>query len=91
MGRPLGLPDLDAGAYLVEAMIRLDPVRSTGLDLRATDWPEISAFMQATGRISEGWEAELLFDMCAGYFEARQAGEDPLAVGDFEIEIINET
>ncbi|WP_406870096.1 hypothetical protein ABEB22_08790 [Thioclava sp. 'Guangxiensis'] len=81
MGRPLGLPELDAGRYLVEAMIRLDPVRSTGLDLRATDWPEISAFMQATGRITEGWEAELLFEMCAGYFAARQAGEDPLAVG----------
>lgn len=78
--RPLGLPEIDGGEYLIAAMQKLDPVRSNGMELRATDWPEILAFAHATGRISEPWEFETLFDMCVGYFEAREAGADPLAI-----------
>lgn len=78
--QPLGVPQLDGGAYLLDAMFRLRPTRSNGMAERATDWDQIEAFARVTGRISEPWEAEVLFDMCQGYLAARQAGEDPLAV-----------
>lgn len=78
--QPLGLPRLDAGEYLLEAMFRLGPTRSNGLADVARDWPEIEAFARSTGRIGEPWEIELIFDMCRGYHEAREAGKDPLAM-----------
>ena len=81
---PLGVPDLDGGQYLLDAMFRLRPTRSNGMAEVATDWDQIHAFALATGRISEPWEAEVLFDMCQGYSAARQAGEDPLAVSPAE-------
>lgn len=83
---PLGLPELDGGQYLVDAMFRLGPTRSTGLGEAPADWPEIDAFARATGRISEPWEAEALFDMCRAYHAAREAGTDPLAMSPAEIE-----
>jgi len=83
--QPLGLPELDGGEYLLDAMFRLNPVRSNGFGLRATDWPEIEAFARLTGRISEPWEAEALFDMCRGYAEALEAGSDPLAMSPAQI------
>lgn len=78
-GEPYGLPDIDFGRYLIDAFHALGPVRSTGMDERSTDWPEIDAFMRCTGRISEPWEAETLRDMCVGYLAARHAGDHPLA------------
>ncbi len=77
---PLGLPDLDAGAYLIEAMLRLGPVRSDGMGERPADWPEIDAFTRLTGRITEPWEAELLYDMCAAYSTERAKGENVLTI-----------
>lgn len=77
---PLGLPDLDAGGYLVEAMLRLGPMRSDGMGERQADWPEIDAFARLTGRITEAWEAELLHDMCAAYTQERSQGENPLTI-----------
>lgn len=78
--QPLGLPKLDAGEYLLDAMFRMGPTCSNGLADVARDWPEIEAFARVTGRISEPWECELLYDMCRGYHEAREAGKDPLAM-----------
>ncbi|MEH6775538.1 MAG: hypothetical protein V7668_16560 [Cereibacter changlensis] len=83
---PLGLPELDGGQYLVDAMFRLGPTRSAGMGEAPADWPEIDAFARATGRISEPWEAEALFDMCRAYHAAREAGTDPLAMSPAEIE-----
>ena len=83
-GKPLGLPDLEAGHYLVEAMFRLGPTRSDGMGERPSDWPEIDAFARMTGRIGEPWEAETLFDMCGSYTRARQEGENPLAIPPVE-------
>ncbi|MBL8560900.1 MAG: hypothetical protein JNN06_01350 [Gemmobacter sp.] len=70
---------LDGGEYLVEAMLRLGPMRQTGIGLRPADWTEIDAFVRLTQRVSEPWEAEALFEMCAGYCAAYEAGEDLLA------------
>ena len=78
-GEPVPLPELDGGEYLVEAMLRLGPMRQTGFGLRPADWTEIDAFVRLTQRVSEPWEAEALFEMCAGYCAAYEAGEDLLA------------
>jgi hypothetical protein len=80
-GAPLGLPELGAEAYLVEAMMRLGPTQSTGMGEVPSGWPEIDAFARQTGRISDPWEAEALYDMCRAYAAERQAGEDPAEGG----------
>nr|RDS94831.1 hypothetical protein DWF04_15395 [Cereibacter sphaeroides f. sp. denitrificans] len=67
-------------------MLRLRPIRSDGMGERPVDWPEIEAFARLTGRITEQWEAEALFDMCQGYCAAWQAGSDPLAMAPVEQE-----
>ncbi|MCZ0963891.1 hypothetical protein [Paracoccus benzoatiresistens] len=79
-GAATGLQPLGPGHYLAEAMMRLGPVKSNGMDLRGADWPEIDAFARVTGRISDPWEAETLFDMCRAYLLGSRDGEDPLAI-----------
>jgi hypothetical protein len=51
---------------------------------RATDWPEIVPFAQATGRIAGGWEAETLFEMCQAYFTEVQGGSDPFRISPMD-------
>lgn len=89
--QPLGLPRIEAGEYLLEAMFRLGPMRNSGMAATAPDWAEIQAFARLTGRISEPWEAEALFDMCQGYNEAREAGENPLAISPAEVAAAGDT
>jgi hypothetical protein len=72
------LPDLAAGRYLVDAMMTLGPIRSTGMGQRPTDWPEIEAFARLTGRIAEPWEAEVLHAMCEAYAVEYAAGDQLL-------------
>ena len=79
-GQPVELPDVVAFDHLPEAMMRLGPVKSTGMGERPADWPEIDAFARATGRIGSAWEAETLFDMCRVYMSERQDGGDPFRV-----------
>ena len=75
-----GLPDIDEGRYIIEAMNRLGPTRAAGMGEGPTDWDIIWPWAQATGRLSEPWEMETLADMCAGYHRARIEGEDPLSI-----------
>lgn len=82
---PLGLPDISFGEYLLEAMFRLGPTRCNGMAVTPADWSDIDAFARLTGRISEPWEAEILHDMCQAYHDARQAGENPLAMSPVEL------
>ncbi|MFC3180451.1 hypothetical protein [Cypionkella sinensis] len=79
------MPDLDAGQYLVDAMFKMGPTISTGMDEVAADWITIDAFARGTGRISEPWEFEALFEMCAAYFQGWRAGVEPLAMSPVEI------
>jgi hypothetical protein len=81
---PLGLPDLVAGEYLVAAMFKMRPLRFNGLGEVQADWDVIDAFARATGRISEPWEIEALFEMCEAYHQGLQAGTDPLAMSPVE-------
>jgi hypothetical protein len=78
------LPDLEAGQYLVDAMFKLRPTRSSAAGMVPTDWPEIAAFAAVTQRIDEPWECEALFDMCQAYYEELHTGEKPLAIPPVE-------
>lgn len=82
---PLLLPVLDAGQYLVDAMFKMGPTVSTGFEEVAADWVCIDAFARSTGRISEPWEFEALFDMCSAYYHGWCAGASPLAMSPVEI------
>jgi len=79
-GFPSGLPDIDAGQYLIDAMFVMRPTRSNGMCEVAADWDIIDAFARASRRISEPWEAETLFAMCEAYRQGREAGVNPLAI-----------
>jgi hypothetical protein len=76
----LGLPQIGAGEYLIEAMFKMRPIRSSGFGNVPADWPVIDAFARSTGRISEPWEFETLFAMCEAYAQGLEAGIDPLAI-----------
>lgn len=80
LGQPIELPELGPLSYMAEAMMRLGPVKSTGMSSRAADWQEIEPFSRATGRIQTPWEVETLFDMCAAYFDEVQKGENPFCI-----------
>jgi len=88
-GFPSGLPKLDAGEYLIDAMFVMRPTRSNGMGEVAADWDTIDAFARVSGRISEPWEAETLFAMCEAYHKGLDAGVNPLAIapvdqGDYD-------
>ena len=85
-GRPVsfGLPDIDAGRYLIDAMMCMGPTRSNGMGEVPTDWDIILPFAQATERVSEPWEMETLADMCVGYCRAKEDGANPLAIAPVE-------
>lgn len=86
LDEPVDAPELGVERYLLEAMFRLGPIRATGLGPESPTWSEIDAFARRTRRISEPWEAEALYDMCAGYVSAFVAGENPLEMSPMEIE-----
>jgi len=74
-GKTPRMPSLSPGGYLFEAMQRLGPTRQSDMGgLRATDWPEIMAFAQGTGRVSEPWEIEQLYDMAQAYVAGYRTG-----------------
>jgi hypothetical protein len=69
----------------MEAMMALGPVRATGMGgVRPADWSEIYPFMQATGAISEAWEAEALHEMCAAFSSGLESGKNPFAIPPIE-------
>lgn len=83
---PMPAPPL-AGAYLVRAMNDLGATRPLAMGgFRAADWPEIWPFMQATGAVSEPWEARALYDMCAAFVRGFETGRSPLGISPMERE-----
>lgn len=79
-----GLPELSAGEYIVEAMMVMGPIRSSGMGEAATDWDIILPFVSVTGRLSERWEIETLADMCRIYAAGKVEGENPLSIPPVE-------
>lgn len=84
-GREPPLPKIEAGQYLVDAMLTLGPIRSMPMGgVRATDWPEIWPFMQATKAVTETWEVEALHAMCGAFAKGLETGKNPFAKSPME-------
>jgi hypothetical protein len=80
------MPDVGPGQYLVAAFhaLRFATPDPMGGGMAAQSWGEVLAFAQASGRISETWEAEALFDMSWGYVTEFQKASDPLRIAPME-------
>lgn len=77
-GRAVEMPPVAAGAYLIDVMWKLGPVRADVNGTRGVDWTELDAFARLTRAISEPWEAEALHAMCDGYAAEQAKAEDSL-------------
>ncbi len=80
----MGLPDLEAGEYLLEALFEVGPVRMVAEGELPLGWAEVWAYAQATGAVEEAWEARALISMSRGYLGAKNAGKNPLAIPPVE-------
>ena len=80
------MPDIGPGQYLADAfhVLRFATPDPMGGGLAAQTWAEVLAFAQATGRISEAWEAQALFDMSWAYVTEFQKASDPLRIAPME-------
>ena len=72
------MPPITVGAYLIDAMWKLGPVRGDMNGARGVDWTELDAFARLTRAITEPWEAEALHAMCDGYAAEQAEVEDSL-------------
>jgi hypothetical protein len=78
------MPDVGPGAYLVDAFHKLRFARNGFEGLTPQTWAEIDAFARNTGRITAGWEAEVLFDMSWAYVTENQKASAPLRKAPME-------
>jgi hypothetical protein len=80
----LDLPHVNYGAHLIEIMLNLPPTRPMpmGGD-RATDWPEIQAYVALTERLSTVWEIETVHAMCQRFADGF-ARKDPRSYSPME-------
>lgn len=79
-GEPNGLPEIEAGQYLIDAWMAAGPTAPGAMGEVPLDWPAVVAFAQATGAISEPWEFQAVIDMSRGYVVAKTIGENALAI-----------
>jgi len=75
--QPLGLPDLDAGEYLVQALFEVGPVEyhATGEAIPVT-WQTIAAYKYTAESDLEPWECRVIIAMSRAYQEGKAAGDD---------------
>ena len=85
MGQPVPWPQIDAGQYMIDALMDAGPTKPApmGGDV-PLDWLDISAFMGATGDITEPWEAKTLKRMSAAYWQGREEGKDVFSIAPME-------
>lgn len=81
---PLPLPEIEAGEYLIEAMIELEPIRSNGVGLVVPDWQEILAFKDANELPLVAWENRLIRKMCKVYLSGFNSGKEALSIPPME-------
>lgn len=80
------MPDPGPGQYLIDAFhkLRFATPDSMSGGLVAQTWQEVLAFAAASGRISETWEAEALFDMSWAYVNEYEKASDALRIAPME-------
>lgn len=72
------MPALDAGEYLVAALLEVGPCTITGFgDEVPITWDVLVAYAQATGAISEPWEYRAVMNMSLSYVDGKRRGADP--------------
>lgn len=79
-GREPNLPDLDHGGWLLDAFFEAGAYVESGMGRLPLDWPNLLAFSQATGAISEPWEYRALMQMSRAYLEEIEVGKNPLSI-----------
>jgi hypothetical protein len=79
-----GVPQLDFGEYLIEALFTAGPVRIEAEGELPLAWAEILAFAKATRAIREPWEFETLMRMSRGYLAEKNAAVSPLRVAPLD-------
>ena len=74
------MPDVGAGAYLIEALFEAGPTLHDSMGEKPLGWLDLDAYGRATQAITEPWEYRALRDMSRAYLGERQAGVEPLAI-----------
>lgn len=87
MGEDFALPDIEAGAYLIDALMEAGPTLAHPMGGEMPlDWPTVAAYGQVMQTVSDPWEYKALIDMSRAYLAARIAGKSPLAMPPIEQE-----
>jgi hypothetical protein len=85
-GQPLPLVELDAGEYLLEALMKLGFCSQAPMGgALPCGYGEVYDFARATSRVDEGWEIETLVDMSSAYCRGLQRGKNPFAKSPMQI------
>ncbi len=79
-GKPFGLPELEAGQYLVDALTDAGFTVFDAMGERPLSWQDLDAYARCSGGFWEHWELRALRSMSLAYLSAKQAGADPLAI-----------
>lgn len=84
MGQQPPLPDVGPMSYLVDDLLTMKIVSSGDYGPVPRSWAEILAFSQATGRVQECWEREVLFDMSWEYAQEYFKANSPFLKSPME-------
>jgi hypothetical protein len=80
-GRPVPFVQVQACAYLLEALIEAGPVKSDGMGNRvALDWHDLKAYADMTGAVTEAWEASMLRRMSMAFANGLQEGKSAFSI-----------
>jgi len=89
-GRPVPFVQVQACAYLLEALIEAGPVKSDGMGNRvALDWLDLKAYADLTGAVTEAWEASMLRRMSIAFANGLQEGKSAFSIAPVNREPTN--
>ena len=73
------LVEILAGHYLWSAFRAIGIGKASAMGMGPLEWVDIHAYSQATQRVTEPWELELLYEMSQAYFRELENGKNPFA------------
>lgn len=71
------MPPVEVGGYLVDYLLDVGPVGSTGMGLAVISYSELQAWQQCTGIAMQPWEVMLLRRLSADYMVESKRAEKP--------------
>lgn len=77
MGAEIRLPDVGAGEYLVDLLLRMKIATQGDYAMQPRSWAEVLAFSEATGTAQQSWERQVLFDMSWDYVQELSKASSP--------------